>query len=207
MKAIKCDSVVRLLFSVLVLALAALAGPVLAQKVDRPIVHVGDWWQFAIYSGPTPINPYLVWVVTSITADGIKGTESDKPLSLTLDLNNIDSPRRSSSDLRLLSFPLEIGKQWTFADNYVLKDSGETGRSEIDVMVVSYEKVLVPAGEFDAFKLEAKGSYSGSAGNGRITQWSYWYAPAARAIVKEEFKPRGHDVSVITQLEKFYVQP
>jgi hypothetical protein len=200
-------SAIHRLFLVAALALAMITVPALAQKADRPNVHVGDWWLFAIYSGPTPLNPHLVRVVTSITADGIKGTESDKPLSLTLDLNNIDSPRRSSSDLRLLSFPLEVGKQWTFADNYVLKDSGETGRSEIDVMVVSYEKVLVPAGEFDAFKLEAKGSYNGSAGNGRITQWSYWYAPVAHAIVKEEFKPTGHDVSVITQLEKFYVQP
>ena len=207
MQTTKCGSAVRRLFLMTVLALAMIAVPALAQKADRPNVHVGDWWQFAIYSGPTPVNPHLVWVVTSITADGIKGTESDKPLSLTLDLNNIDSPRRSSSDLRLLSFPLEVGKQWTFTDNYVLKDSGESGRSEIDVMVVGYEKVLVPAGEFDAFKLEAKGSYNGSAGNGRINLWWYWYAPAARAIVKEEIKKTPHDVSAITQLEKFYVQP
>ena len=34
------------------LAFAALASPVFAQKADRPIVRAGDRWQFVAYRAP-----------------------------------------------------------------------------------------------------------------------------------------------------------
>jgi len=56
------------------------------------------------------------------------------------------------------------------------------------VVVIGHEKVTVPAGEFDAFKLVAKGGLSGvSPINSQYageTTTTYWYAPAARTIVK-----------------------
>jgi hypothetical protein len=62
------------------------------------------------------------------------------------------------------------------------------GRSTVDAEIVGYERITVPAGEFDAFKLVSRETLSGTspAGSeyaGEITR-SYWYAPAARAIVK-----------------------
>lgn len=66
---------------------------------------------------------------------------------------------------------------------------GDLGYVEgADVTVVAYEKVTVPAGEFDAFKLTAKESLSGTSPinsqyAGEITR-TYWYAPAARAVVR-----------------------
>jgi hypothetical protein len=54
--------------------------------------------------------------------------------------------------------------------------------------VIAYERVTVPAGDFEAFRLTSKESLSGTSPinsqyAGEINR-TYWYAPAARAIVK-----------------------
>jgi hypothetical protein len=160
-----------------------------AAKADRPQVKPGDQWQFKIGGNAVASGLDLTWAVTAVSAADIKATENGKPLLLTPDLNQVESPRRKDSDWRLLSFPLEVGKAWTYVNDYVLKDTGTEGQQKYSVVVLAYEKVRVPAGEFDAFKLEAKGSFSGRSHAGPVSGSSsrtYWYAPAARAIVKEE---------------------
>lgn len=160
-----------------------------AAKADRPDVKVGDQWQFRISANDRAPELNLTWVVTEVTPTEIKATENGQPLLLTRDMNQLESPRRTDSDLKLLSFPLEVGKAWTHVNNYVLKDTGTKGQQKYSMVVLTYEKVRVPAGEFDAFKLEATGSFSGLGYVGPVSGLSsrtYWYAPAARAIVKEE---------------------
>jgi len=179
MQAIECGSVVRRLSSVAVLALAVLTGPVLAQKADRPNVKVGDRWLFAMRSGPGAAKLDLAWVAKSVTPAGVERTASGQQLALTPDLNAVESPRR--------------------------KNSGAKGRVSYNVAVVGYEKVRVAAGEFDAFKLEAKGSYSGTGGEGNAIR-KYWYAPAARAVVKGEYWDTYRGSSTI-ELVEFQLQP
>ena len=160
-----------------------------AERVDRPNVKVGDQWQFAMSGSYKATAADLKWVVTAVTPTEIKATENGQPLLLTRDMNQVESPRRQDSNLRLLSFPLEVGKAWTYVNDYVLKDSGTKGQQKYSVVVLTYEKVRVPAGEFDAFKLEATGTFSGTAYVGPVSGSSsrtYWYAPAARAIVKDD---------------------
>jgi hypothetical protein len=69
--------------SLAVLALAVLASPAMAQKVDRPNVKVGDRWQFVEYYGIAFAEPNRDWVVTSVTPSRIEGTENGEPLTLT----------------------------------------------------------------------------------------------------------------------------
>jgi hypothetical protein len=57
--------------------------------------------------------------------------------------------------------------------------------------VLAHETVRVVAGRFDAFKLEARGEFTGRSkgGPGILSgefKSTYWYAPAAKAIVKSE---------------------
>jgi hypothetical protein len=70
----------------------------------------------------------------------------------------------------------------------VFEPKGSKGRAAVDVTVLGYEKITVLAGDFDAFKLVAKESLSGTSPinsqyAGETTR-TYWYAPTARAIVK-----------------------
>ncbi len=190
------------------LAFAMVAGPVLAQKVDRPDVRVGDQWQFASgYVAPT--EPNRTWIVTAVSATGIEGTENGQPLVLTRDLNEVDSPRRADSDQRRLSFPLEVGKQWSYNSEYLMKRPGVKGRTEGEVRVVSYEKVLVAAGEFDAFKLESRAEFKGTSHEGPVAgvgTMTYWYAPAARAVVRSIYKDQ-YQGQITTDLLGFKLQP
>jgi hypothetical protein len=72
---------------------------------------------------------------------------------------------------------VRAGDQWRFAVACL-----------IDVEVVAHEKLTVPAGEFDAFRILAKGVLRGTSPIGSrydaVTTTTYWYAPQARAVVK-----------------------
>ncbi len=209
MKTNERGSVFRFVSSAVVLIFAILASPALAQKADRPEVKVADEWQFVTYLGVPPAKPNIVWVVTSITPAGIEGTENGKPLMLTQDLNVAESPLFRFSDRRLLSFPLEVGKKWTVSNNVYDKFLEAKRIDDLNVTVVGRERVRVLAGEFDAFKIEAKGKAGaeGAAGAGaREISYTYWYAPSARAIVKQEISDRYQGSSAM-ELVALKLQP
>jgi len=207
MQSLKCGSVGHRFFSTAVLALAVVTGPVLAQKADRPTVKVGDQWRFEVRLGQGASamkSGDVTRVITSVTPAAIERTDNGRKVVLTPDLNAIDTPYVKHSDLRLLSFPLEVGKQWRFTDDYLDKTFSLEGRSSGDVAVVGYEKVRVPAGEFEAFKLEAKGNWAMARTTGTDT-WTYWYAPAARAVVKSEVQNTSGFTT--TELVEVQLQP
>ena len=144
--------------------------------------------QFALYYATPSTTPNRDWIIISVTPAGIEGTENGELLTMTPDLNVPDSPQSRESNPRLLSFPLEVGKRWRYASDWIFKPKRSRGHLVTDVAVVAHEKVSVPAGDFDAFKLVAKGQVGGTSPigsqyNAEITA-TYWYAPAARAIVK-----------------------
>lgn len=162
-----------------------------AQQAARPQVMPGDRWSFVVYYGTPSTTPNRHWVVTATSPEGIQATENGEPLLLSPDLNVVESPTRRESNLLLLQFPLSIGKRWTYETDTLFKDNQSTARTDARVEVVAHETVRVVAGEFAAFRLEAGGSFTGRSkgGPGVLSgefRSTYWYAPAARAIVKSE---------------------
>lgn len=89
-------------------------------------------------------------MINSITSAGIEGTENGEPLMLTPELNVLESPRHKDSNPKALSFPLVVGKQWSYTSDWLFKVKGSRGSSVVDVAVVGHERVRVPAGEFNA---------------------------------------------------------
>ena len=166
--------------------LAAL--PAHAQRAERPAVSVGDRWQFVVYDTVVSRVPNRTWLITSVDGDRLVGTENGQPLMLSRDLNIIDAPRVRESNQRLLQFPLEVGKRWQYTSEWLFKPKGSKGTLAVQAAVVGYEPVEVPAGRFDAFKLQATGELGGASPSNTFfagqTTTTYWYAPAARAIVK-----------------------
>jgi hypothetical protein len=172
-------------------ALMLLAGwpcAALAQKAELPVARVGDQWQFAAYLEVPSATPNRAWVIKSATAEGFEGTENGEPLKLTRELNVLDSPRHAETNPRLLSFPLEIGKRWRYASEWLFKFKGSRGTIDVEVVVEAHERVQVPAGTFEAFKLISKANLGGASPSnsfyGGVITTTYWYAPAVRAIVK-----------------------
>jgi len=82
----------------------------------------------------------------------------------------------------------KVGNRWTYTSDWDFKPKAAHGRAVVEVVVAAHEKVRVPAGEFDAFRLASTETLSGTSpiGSqyaGEVTR-TYWYAPSARAIVK-----------------------
>lgn len=172
----------------LALPWVAAAGASETVMAPRPDIRAGDQWQFAVYyTEPTRV-PSRTWIVKSVTRDAIEATENGQALRLTPELNVLDSPRYTETNPRQLSFPLQVGKRWRYDSNWTFKQKGSSGTIAVDVEVLGYERVAVPAGEFHAFKLFARGKLGGSSPTntfyGGETTTTYWYAPSARAIVR-----------------------
>ena len=192
------------------LALCLLAGTAPAQSADRPDVKVGDRWDFVVYYATPSTTPNRTWVIESTTPAGISGTENAEPLRLTSELNVLESPRHTESNPQALRFPLAVGSQWRYTSDWLFKVKGSKGTSVVDVAVVGYERVRVPAGDFDAFKLVATGIISGISGvNSQIAgeiSTTYWYAPAARAIVRSVTRNPYLGTSTV-ELVEFRLRP
>lgn len=165
-----------------------LSASVRAEDAGRPHVSVGDSWLFAVYYAVPSTTPNRTWTITSVSPDRLVGTENGEPLTLTGELNVVDSPRQSESNPRMLSFPLKVGKRWQFKSEWLFKPKSSRGTIAMDVVVVGNETVDVPAGKFEAFRLEATGELGGSSPSNTFyagqTTTTYWYSPVAKAVVK-----------------------
>jgi hypothetical protein len=174
--------------SALFIAAAMFSAAASAQQADRPPIEVGDRWEFVVWYSVPATTPNRIWIVTGTAHDGIDATENGEPLRLTVDLGVLDGPTQASSNPRPLDFPLTVGKRWEYDNRWTFKPKRSKGSARVDVVVAAYESVRVPAGTFDAFRLESRERLSGmspinSRYDGETTR-TYWYAPAARAIVK-----------------------
>jgi hypothetical protein len=79
-----------------------------------------------------------------------------------------------------LAWPLEVGKQWR--NDYVAEEPEQRRAERIDteVVVAAIEEIRVPAGTFEAFRVE---TYDAQTGELILEQW---YAPRARWFVKSK---------------------
>jgi hypothetical protein len=85
---------------------------------------------------------------------------------------------RRSAAHEFFAWPLETGKEWKTAfvrENHTQKSSDKLAYVKV---IAGVEDLRVPAGNFDAFKIETYGSDSGRL----VTE--HWYAPTVKWFVK-----------------------
>ncbi|WP_395711880.1 hypothetical protein [Reyranella sp.] len=95
-------------------------------------------------------------------------------------------------------WPLKVGNKTTNTVTLVGRD-GKSYTSTVSLVVAAYEKVAVPAGTFEAFRVEEIKA-------GESARNIHWWAPALAVSVKESF-PDWHDLSKVTVLELTTVKP
>lgn len=196
----------------LALSCAIQLGTAIAQggtpRAEAPVVKGGDRWKSEQTDRRTGAKEAeFDRRVTAVTESRIEGTENDGKFVWTSELNALESSVSSiSGDAKGLSFPLEVGKKWDYKFSYVNKLNPGKGRQQLSAHVVAYEKVKVPAGEFDAFKIEYTGFWNNDANNrsGRFKNTG-WYAPAARSVVRFELDD-GYN-NWVRQLVEIQLQP
>lgn len=94
-------------------------------------------------------------------------------------------------DLKSL-WPLKVGNRITNTVSLVGRD-GKTYTPTVTIVVAAYEKVTVPAGSFDAFRVEESKA-------GESVPSIHWWAPALANSVKASF-PDWRDLSKIIVLD------
>lgn len=91
---------------------------------------------------------------------------------------------RKKSKTPFRDWPLEVGKKWTYENEWV-NESGEKGKTSQRAEVISFEEVDVPAGKFKAYKIEYNGFIENyeAGGKGKVTD-TFWYCPELKVNIK-----------------------
>jgi len=105
-------------------------------------------------------------------------------------------PRVTTPHDGRLSFPLSVGKQWQVSYEVAGADPRYRMR-RITAAVVSYEKVTVPAGTFDAFKILARDVAWGAQHGFRITEY---YSPTLGRIKYDQISEDGDLRNILMEL-------
>lgn len=210
---------------VLALLVIASSAPALAQNVNAPTIKAGDTWTYKTTNekGASGWNQtHDETTVSRVTSSAIYytvkangSTQPAKELFAGVDWSRMrDIDGKETVVNRPLSFPVTTGKAWEI--HYTEQHPNKTFKSEEWVhkyTVVGYESVEVPAGKFNALKIEAEGRWtaeleptqtvvqgaeSNSAGTSMVTQTqkttdktvsgrtykAFWYVPEVRRWVK-----------------------
>jgi hypothetical protein len=151
-------------------------GTVCAQKIEQPArsFEAGDK---VIYNWVLNNKSQLIeeeW--TAVTNDEVQGVQRAggkefkvalaKPSLVVHEAMCISSgqPCVFSPGLELVRFPLEKGTKWVF--DYSTKGETFTVQASQDRRVEALEKVKVPAGEFEAYKVSYDGRFRGTNNKG-----------------------------------------
>ena len=183
------------------LLVAASAGRA-SETIAVPNVRVGDKWVMQGTDTWPKNNKEATWKVERLVVkvEGSLATwkyENRPPLQPGSGENRYDVASQvilrdyvSGKD-EPTRFPLAVGNEWRY--EYSAKTSSGIVRNDIKAKVVGWEDVTVPAGTFRVLRIEHEGSWSRDtdfARDGIIrsltapVEITYWYAPAAKTIVK-----------------------
>jgi hypothetical protein len=181
---------------VLFIVLIAFATNAFAENHDKPDVHVGDRWSWQHTNGLanerdfTQIEDVIQVSDHEIrTRVRVKGKSGNGIATYTLEWNPLDvCSSQYTPYLKELAFPLEVGKKWDGTADKMLFSNGKHGKFLLKGEVVAFEKVTVPAGTFDAYKINVILDATGTDEDANIgnTVESYWYAPSVKRYVKLE---------------------
>ena len=180
----------------LLLSLVSLASHAFAQSADKPEIHVGDRWSWQHTNAMvnekdfTRIEDVFQASEKEVrTRTRIKGKDGSWITIYTPEWNPIDiTGARFDPSLKRFDFPLQVGKKWSGVTDKMLFSNGNHGKWFFKNEIVTFEKVIVPAGTFDAYKIvfvQDAVTTDENANTGKTVE-THWYAPSVRNDVKIE---------------------
>jgi hypothetical protein len=176
-----------------------------AQSVNAPTVKVGDTWTYRVTTEKGPSgwsqvrDEVTVSRVTSsliyYTSKQSGSTQPAKELFAGLDWSRLrDVNGKETVVNRPLAFPLAAGKKWEL--QYTEQHPNKAHKSEQwnnTFTVVGFESVEVPAGKFNALKVEAEG------------HWTAEIEPAQSVVQAAQSSAAA--TSMATEVQKARVEP
>jgi hypothetical protein len=164
----------------LTLTACLMTGYAAAQPVETPAIRAGDHWVYRSTSekGPTgsvsarqEIKVSRVTSSTIFYSNVMSTTQIPQELFSGLDWSRTRSINGKETTItKALSFPLEPGKAWDLS--YEEENPGGNylkQRRTFKFIVVGNEVIEVPAGKFNAIKIEAEGHWHALVAAGEST--------------------------------------
>jgi hypothetical protein len=157
---------------------------------ERPALTAGDAWTYRQMDGWSGVEQsQSTRTFLEKNGDRLKFSRTDDPSDAdsfeNLDLNPCRS-LKNSTDVTCagpLSFPLTVGQKILY-ENLVF--SNKLGHAAGTCIVKVIEKVTVPAGTFDSFRIDCDEQWirklEGSGGG--TTKYTLWYSPIVKRSVK-----------------------
>jgi hypothetical protein len=170
---------------------AAWALPALAQSVNAPTFKAGDTWTYKITTEKGNAGwtqNHEVSTVSRATPSSIYfqtkqegSTQPPRELVSGIDWSRMrDVNGKETVVNRPLSFPLTVGKTWEL--DYTEQQPNKAHKAETfhnKYTVIGYESIQVPAGTFNALKIEAEG------------RWDAEIAPSQSAVATTQATQNG----------------
>jgi hypothetical protein len=171
--------------------------------IERPAWSVGDTWKYRILDGWNGAERQQIDnTVVAFEGDVVvlRGTSTTNANAFTLRINTDQQICRSLKNESAVvcdgPFKFPLSSKY---EHKIVKYPWPNGNGTVSGECVGkgIEKVTVPAGEFDAYRVDCKGSWTqifGGTGYGRVED-SSWYAPAVKRMVKYSFAdytPQGN---------------
>ena len=163
-------------------------------KAQKPEWKVGYWWEYS-RERPGRSGTRTYEMVREDTFEGVPCYVMERgrrerfytintlgEVARTRD-GELESKR--TPPYQLLSWPLEVGKEWRNAYLREKPQEGSSRKFDYRLVVAKIEQVNVPAGTFEAFKIERYDFFSGDLrGEG-------WYSPKVKWWVRRRLYQRN----------------
>ena len=165
------------------------------QPVVAPDVHAGNWWSYQVVDGFTnEPSVEFTYRIVDVNEREITVQLKNKNVKATelryynRDWNSLDvGTVKFEPYYPGLKFPMQVGTKWKEQYHTI----GTNGKSSTAFMVggvSALEKVTVPAGVFEAYRIETHidSHLADESADSTQGQKISWYAPAIKNIVRSE---------------------
>lgn len=163
---------------------------------SAPDVHVGDNWKFRTLDGFTNETQFeathrVVEINDREIVIELHNLSKDKTALryFTREWNAVDTDDgKYDPYYPEFKFPLAAGTTWSEKYTWI-SSAGVASSGYVTAKVSAQEKVTVPAGTFDAYRIDRDQEVRGNNETAVVTNTHFttWYAPAVRRFVRREW--------------------
>jgi hypothetical protein len=167
-----------------------------------PSIHAGDQWTDRLMGGDRK------FIVGAAKTDGTyfvdqwgnqTATTADLNVKTWRSLTSTDaSPKYFDPPMKWFDFPLEPGKKWHQTSKWSDPAESKSGTIVTNAIVGQWEKIAVPAGTYEALRVDVACRMSGRGDTADQITLSYWWVPSVNRFVKYSY--RGSSGAVDAEL-------
>jgi hypothetical protein len=178
---------------------------------ERPRLSIGDRWTYRHTDGYTGLPAGVFTHTITAIEGGIVTVQIRNEAGAVIATNQFDhdwnwlvKPMtnlrrfRYAPPYRAFRFPLEPGARWSEQMSLTdVADEKVYAPAQVDGSVHDWRRVTVPAGAFDAIRVE-RAAYSGNVNFQRSQEYINevdWYSPATNNIVAGSYRSRYRDIN------------